>query len=103
MNRARLQDNFCSYTYGFFCERNSEVSNPPSTPASAQCPDSSWLVRGSKCYKVFNAAATAVQAQSNCAGFGGQLLQIRNFEESLYLDSLGGSVETQYVYVCISG
>jgi hypothetical protein len=95
---ARLQDFGCSNNVRFICERVSGVSDPTPT-ATATC-NNGWVAKGSRCYKVVDEQETRAYAREYCNYYGGKLAQIKNFEDSLNLDSLGGTATVSY-FVCI--
>jgi hypothetical protein len=97
--RVRLQDFSCTNYVRFICERASGTSDPTPPSPSATCPDGTWTIKGSRCYKLFSTTASRSSANTQCTTAGGRLFQLRNFQESLYLDSLYNVAGTS-IYVC---
>jgi hypothetical protein len=96
--RARLQDFGCSNNVRFICERASGLSDP--TPTTAATCNNGWIAKGDRCYKIVDQQETRAYAKEYCGYYGGQLAQIRDFEDLLYLESLGGTTTFSY-FVCI--
>ncbi len=77
------------------------MSDPTPPVDSATCPDNTWTAKGNRCYKVISLQNNRVVASAYCNSLGAQLAQIRNFQESLFIDSLNNIVDANlYVSFC---
>ncbi len=94
-SRSRLFDTTCSNGFGFICQRASGLSDPTPPATTAVCPDNTWQAKGDKCYKIAQETRNNANARSACTGMGAKLVEIRSFQESLYVDSLTNLVGFQ--------
>ncbi len=90
-----VRDNQCSNAKSFFCEREGGISDTALPGATATC-NNGWVAKGDRCYKIVDQQETRAYAREYCSYYGGKLAQIKNFEDSLYLESLGGTTTFSY-------